>query len=135
MGGSVPETFLDTPLDFDALAKLGAPIGAGGMLVLDEDTDMVEVTRFFLNFLANESCGKCVPCREGIRQMLKIVTRIGEGKGKAGDIDLLEELSEVIGSASLCALGKTSSDPLRATLRYFRDEVEARTAAGESVQR
>ncbi len=135
MGGSVPETFLDTPLDFDALAKLGAPIGAGGMLVLDEDTDMIEVTRFFLNFLTNESCGKCVPCREGIRQMLKIVTRIGEGKGKPGDIELLEELSEVIGSASLCALGKTSSDPLKATLRYFRDEVEARTLAGESVQR
>jgi NADH:ubiquinone oxidoreductase subunit F (NADH-binding) len=125
MGGSVPESFLDTPLDFDVLAKLGAPIGAGGMLVLDEDADMVEMTRFFLNFLTNESCGKCVPCREGIRQMLKIVTNISEGRGKVGDIELLEEISEVAGAASLCALGKTASDPLKGTLRYFRDEYEA----------
>jgi NADH-quinone oxidoreductase subunit F len=124
MGGSIPESLLDTPLDFDELAKLGAPIGAGGMLVLDEDTSMVDVTRFFLNFLANESCGKCVPCREGIRQMLKIVTRMSEGKGREGDIELLEEISEVTGAASLCALGKTASDPLLGTLRYFRDEYE-----------
>ena len=82
MGGSIPASLLDTPLDFDELAKLGAPIGAGGMLVLDEDTNMVDVTRFFLNFLTNESCGKCVPCREGTRQMLKILTNISEGKGK-----------------------------------------------------
>ena len=125
MGGSIPESLLDTPLDFDELAKLGAPIGAGGMLVLDEDTNMVDVTRFFLNFLTDESCGKCVPCREGIRQMLKIVTNISEGKGREGDIELLEEISEVAGAASLCALGKTASDPLLSTLRYFRDEYEA----------
>ena len=124
MGGSIPESLLDTPLDFDALAKLGAPIGAGGMLVLDEDTNMVDVTRFFLNFLADESCGKCVPCREGTRQMLKIVTNISEGKGREGDIELLEEISAVAGAASLCALGKTASDPLLGTLRYFRDEYE-----------
>jgi NADP-reducing hydrogenase subunit HndC len=125
MGGSIPERFLDTPLDFDAMAKLGAPIGAGGLLVMDEDTRMVDVTRFFLDFLAHESCGKCVPCREGIRQMLKIVTAIGEGKGKKGDIELLEEIAEVAGGAALCALGRTASDPLRSTLRYFRDEYEA----------
>jgi NADH-quinone oxidoreductase subunit F len=125
MGGSVPEEFLDTPLDFDAMAKLGAPIGAGGMLVLDEDTDMVALTRFYLDFLTNESCGKCVPCREGIRQMLKIVTDISEGRGREGDIELLEEIAEVAGAASLCSLGKTASDPLRGTLRYFRDEYEA----------
>jgi NADP-reducing hydrogenase subunit HndC len=125
MGGSIPERFLDTPLDFDAMAKLGAPIGAGGLLVMDEDTRMVDVTRFFLDFLSRESCGKCVPCREGIRQMLRIVTRIGEGKGKKGDIELLEEIAEVAGAAALCALGKTASDPLRSTLRYFRDEYEA----------
>lgn len=125
MGGSIPESLLDTPLDFDELAKLGAPIGAGGMLVLDEDTNMVDVTKFFLNFLTNESCGKCVPCREGIRQMLKIVTNISEGKGREGDIELLGEISEVVGAASLCALGKTASDPLLSTLRYFRDEYEA----------
>ena len=125
MGGSIPESLLDTPLDFDELAELGAPIGAGSMLVLDEDTNMVDVTRFFLNFLTDESCGKCVPCREGIRQMLKIVTNISEGKGREGDIELLEEISEVAGAASLCALGKTASDPLLSTLRYFRDEYEA----------
>ncbi len=126
MGGSIPEEFLDTPLDFDELAKLGAPIGAGGLLVLDEDTNMVEKTRFFLDFLANESCGKCVPCREGIRQMAKILTNISEGNGKEGDIELLEEIAEVAGTASLCALGKTASDPLLSSLRYFRDEYEAR---------
>ena len=124
LGGSIPESLLDTPLDFDELAKLGAPIGAGSMLVLDEDTNMVDVTRYFLNFLTNESCGKCVPCREGIRQMLKIVTNICDGKGREGDIELLEEISEVTGAASLCALGKTASNPLLSTLRYFRDEYE-----------
>ncbi|MFC2166977.1 NADH-ubiquinone oxidoreductase-F iron-sulfur binding region domain-containing protein [Acidobacteriota bacterium] len=125
MGGAIPESLLDTPLDFDELAKLGAPIGAGGMIVLDEDTSMVDVTRYFLNYLTNESCGKCVPCREGIRQMLKIVTNLSEGKGKEGDIELLEEISMVTGTASLCALGKTAADPLLSTLRYFRDEYEA----------
>ncbi|MBW1806702.1 MAG: NAD(P)H-dependent oxidoreductase subunit E [Deltaproteobacteria bacterium] len=125
MGGSIPASYLDTPLDFDELAKLGAPIGAGGMLVLDEDANMVDLARFFLNFLSDESCGKCVPCREGIRQMLKILTNISDGKGKEGDIEFLEEISEVTGAASLCALGKTASDPLLSSLRYFRDEYEA----------
>lgn len=125
MGGAIPESLLDTPLDFDALAKLGAPMGAGGMLVMDEDSSMVDVARFFLSFLTDESCGKCVPCREGIRQMLRIVTRMSEGKGRVGDIGLLEEIAEVTGAASLCALGKTASDPLLSTLRYFRDEYEA----------
>ena len=125
MGGSVPEDLLDTPLDFDELAKLGAPIGAGSMLVLDEDASMVDVARYFLDFLSNESCGKCVPCREGIRQMLKILTNIRDGKGREGDIEHLEEISEVTGAASLCALGKTAADPLLSTLRYFRNEYEA----------
>lgn len=125
MGGSIPESLLDTPLDFDILAKLGAAIGAGGLFVLDEDASMVEVTRYFLNFLTNESCGKCVPCREGIRQMLKILTDLSEGQGKEGDIELLEELCEVSGTASLCALGKSASSPIRSTLRFFRNEYEA----------
>ncbi|MGB3861965.1 MAG: NADH-ubiquinone oxidoreductase-F iron-sulfur binding region domain-containing protein [Candidatus Aminicenantaceae bacterium] len=125
MGGSIPESLIDTPLDFDELAKLGAPIGAGSMLVLDEDTSMVDVIRYFLDFLSNESCGKCVPCREGIRQMLRILANISDGKGREGDIELLEEISEVTGAASLCALGKTAADPLLSTLRYFRDEYEA----------
>ena len=128
MGGSIPASFLDTPLDFDELSKLGAAIGAGSMLVLDEDASMVDVTRYFLDFLSNESCGKCVPCREGIRQMLKILTNICNGKGIKGDIELLEEIAEVTGAASLCALGKTAADPLRSTLRYFRDEYEANIA-------
>jgi len=125
MGGSIPESLLDTPLDFDELAKLGAPIGAGSMLVLDVDASMVDVARYFLDFLSNESCGKCVPCREGIRQMLKILTNIRDGKGREGDIEFLEEISEVTGAASLCALGKTAADPLLSTLRYFKDEYEA----------
>jgi NADP-reducing hydrogenase subunit HndC len=125
MGGSIPESLLDTPLDFDELSKLGASIGAGSMLVLDEDTSMVDLARYFLHFLSNESCGKCVPCREGIRQMLRILNNICDGKGKEGDIELLGEIAEVTGAASLCALGKTAADPLLSTLRYFRDEYEA----------
>jgi NADH-quinone oxidoreductase subunit F len=125
MGGSIPASLIDTPLDFDALSDLGAPMGAGGLFVMDEDTHMVDITRFFLNFLTNESCGKCVPCREGIRQMLKIVTHISEGKGKEGDIELLQELCEVSGAASLCALGRTASSPVLSTLRHFRNEYEA----------
>ena len=125
MGGSIPESLIDTPLDFDALKKAGAPLGAGALLVMDEDTNMVHAIRFFLDFLTNESCGKCVPCREGIRQMIHILNRISEGKGKAGDIEQLEEISEVMGAASLCSLGKTAPDPLKSALRYFKDEFEA----------
>ena len=132
MGGCIPESLLDTPLDFEELAKLGASIGAGSMLVLDEDTSMVDLTRYFLDFLTNESCGKCVPCREGIRQMLRILTNICDGKAREGDIKLLEEISEVTGAASLCALGKTAADPLRSTLRYFKDEYEASIAKVKS---
>jgi NADH:ubiquinone oxidoreductase subunit F (NADH-binding)/(2Fe-2S) ferredoxin len=125
MGGSIPESLIDTPLDFDALKKAGAPMGAGALLVMDEDTNMVDAARFFLDFLTNESCGKCVPCREGIRQLLKILADIRDGKGGKGDIELLEEISEVMGAASLCALGKTACDPLKSSLRYFRNEFEA----------
>jgi len=125
LGGSIPESLLDTPVDFDELAKVGAPMGAGGMIIMDEDTCMVDVARYFLNFLTDESCGKCVPCREGIRQMLKILTNITEGSGKEGDIELLEELSEVTRDASLCALGGGASNPVLTTIRYFRDEYEA----------
>ena len=130
MGGSIPARLIDTPLDFDELAALGAPIGAGGLLVMDEQTDMVDVARYFLEFLTRESCGKCVPCREGLTQMLKILTNITKGKGKNGDIGRLEDLADVTGVACLCALGKTASDPLRSMLRYFRDEYEAQIATG-----
>lgn len=125
MGGTLPADLVDTPLDFDVLSKLGAAIGAGGLFVMDEDTSIVNTNRFFLDFLANESCGKCVPCREGIRQMLRIMTRMSQGKGKKGDIDALEELCDVGSVASLCALGKTTSSPIYSALRFFKDEYEA----------
>ena len=100
-------------------------MGSGGMIVMDEDTCMVDVARYFINFLTDESCGKCVPCREGLRQMNKILTNITEGRGKEGDIELLEALSETAAEASLCALGKSAPNPFLSTLRYFREEYEA----------
>jgi len=124
-GGCIPESFLDLPIDFDELTKAGSIMGSGGMIVMDEDTCMVDIARYFLHFLAEESCGKCIPCREGIYQMLKILNRICEGKGREGDIELLEELSEVVRDASLCALGQTAPNPVLSTIRYFRDEYEA----------
>jgi NADH-quinone oxidoreductase subunit F len=124
-GGCIPEEQLDLKVDFDELTRAGSMMGSGGMIVMDEDTCMVDFARYFLNFLSDESCGKCVPCREGIRQMLKILTNITQGKGKEGDIELLEELSEVTKDASLCALGKSAPNPVLSTLRYFRDEYEA----------
>ncbi|MCL0088868.1 4Fe-4S binding protein [Dehalococcoidia bacterium] len=124
-GGCIPEEHLDIKVDFDELTKAGSMMGSGGMIVMDEDTCMVDVARYFLNFLADESCGKCVPCREGIRQMLKILTNITKGKGRVGDIEFLEELSEVTRDASLCALGRTAPNPVLSTIRYFRDEYEA----------
>jgi NADP-reducing hydrogenase subunit HndC len=130
MGGSIPASLIDTPLDFDELAKLGAPIGAGGLLVMDKDTDMVDVARYFLEFLTNESCGKCVPCREGMRQTLKVLTNISKGKGRDGDVARLEDLTDVTGAACLCALGRTASDPLKSMLRYFKDEYETQIARG-----
>jgi NADH-quinone oxidoreductase subunit F len=124
-GGCIPEEQLDMPVDFDELTKAGSMMGSGGMIVMDEDTCMVDVARYFLNFLSDESCGKCVPCREGIRQMLKVLTNITKGKGKKGDIELLEELAEVTRDASLCALGRTAANPVMSTIHYFRDEYEA----------
>ncbi len=124
-GGCIPEELLDLEVGFDELSKVGSMMGSGGMIVLDEDTCMVDVARYFLNFLTDESCGKCVPCREGMRQMLKILTNITKGKGKEGDIELLEQLSETAIEAALCALGKSSPNPFLSTLKYFRDEYEA----------
>lgn len=124
-GGCIPASMLDMPVDFDQLAKAGSMMGSGGMIVMDEDSCMVDVARYFLDFLAFESCGKCVPCREGIRQMLKILNRICDGKGKEGDIELLESLADVLKDASLCALGQTAANPVMSTIKYFRDEYEA----------
>ncbi|MBI4768512.1 MAG: 4Fe-4S binding protein [Deltaproteobacteria bacterium] len=124
-GGCIPEELLDLEVGFDELTKVGSMMGSGGMIVMDEDTCMVDVSRYFLDFLTDESCGKCVPCREGMRQMLKILTNITKGKGREGDIELLQELSETAKEASLCALGKSSPNPFLSTLKYFRDEYEA----------
>lgn len=124
-GGCIPEQLLDLEVGFDELSKVGSMMGSGGMIVMDEDTCMVDVARYFLDFLTDESCGKCVPCREGVRQMLKILTNITEGKGKEGDVEILQELAEVAVDAALCALGKTAPNPFLSTVQYFRDEYEA----------
>jgi len=124
-GGCIPEDQLNLPVGFDELTQAGSMMGSGGMIVMDDETCMVDVARYFLDFLTNESCGKCVPCREGMRQMLKTLTSITQGKGKEGDIELLEQLAETAQEASLCALGKSSPNPLLSTLKYFREEYEA----------
>jgi len=124
-GGCIPEEYLDTPVDFDELAKLGSIMGSGGMIVMDEDTCMVDISRYFVDFLCDESCGKCVPCREGLKGVRKILNDIVAGRGKEGDIELLEEIGDVMSEASLCALGKTAANPILSTIRYFRDEYEA----------
>jgi NADH-quinone oxidoreductase subunit F len=124
-GGCIPEDLLDLPVGFDELSKAGSMMGSGGMIVMDEDTCMVDVARYFIHFLTDESCGKCVPCREGLRQMYRILTDITEGRGQEGDIELLEALSETAIEASLCALGKSAPNPFLSTLQYFREEYEA----------
>ena len=124
-GGCIPEERLDLRVDFDQLTAAGSMMGSGGMIVMDEDTCMVDVARYFIDFLTDESCGKCVPCREGLRQMAKILTRITEGRGQQGDLELLETLGETAVNASLCALGKSAPNPFLSTLRYFRHEYEA----------
>jgi NADH:ubiquinone oxidoreductase subunit F (NADH-binding)/NAD-dependent dihydropyrimidine dehydrogenase PreA subunit/(2Fe-2S) ferredoxin len=121
-GGVIPESLLDLPVDFDELTKVGSMMGSGGMIVMDENTCMVDTARYYTNFLAHESCGKCVPCREGLRQMLNILNNITSGWGEERELDLLEELSEFMETASLCALGQSAPFPVASTLKYFRDE-------------
>jgi NADH:ubiquinone oxidoreductase subunit F (NADH-binding)/(2Fe-2S) ferredoxin/Pyruvate/2-oxoacid:ferredoxin oxidoreductase delta subunit len=124
-GGCIPAELLELKVGFDELTKAGSMMGSGGMIVMDEDTCMVDVARYFIEFLTDESCGKCVPCREGLRQMHRILTNITKGKGKEEDIELLEELAETAVEASLCALGKSAPNPFLSTLKYFREEYEA----------
>ena len=124
-GGCLTEKDLDMPLDFDSLTKAGAMIGSGGMVVMDDKTCMVEVARFFMNFTQNESCGKCVPCREGTYRMLEILERIVAGQGEDGDIELLEELADTVSHTALCGLGKTAPNPVLSTIKNFRSEYEA----------
>jgi len=123
-GGCLPASLFDTPIEYDALAAVGAVVGSGGMVVVDESTCMVAFARYFLAFTQDESCGKCVPCRIGTKRMLEIVTRITEGLGEPGDIEELERLGDVVRSASLCALGGTAPNPVLTTIRYFREEYE-----------
>jgi NADH:ubiquinone oxidoreductase subunit F (NADH-binding)/(2Fe-2S) ferredoxin len=124
-GGCIPEKFLTLPVDYQELAKVGSIMGSGGMIVMDQDTCMVDVARYFLDFLKEESCGQCTPCREGIKQMLDILTAICQGNGKEGDIELLEELGDMIQKFSLCGLGTSAPNPVLTTIRYFRQEYEA----------
>jgi len=124
-GGCIPESLLDTPVDYDSLKKAGAIMGSGGMVVMDENTCMVDVARYFLDFTQKESCGECVPCRLGTRQMLNILEDITAGKGKPEDVELLEQIAESVKMGSLCGLGQTAPNPVLTTLRYFREEYEA----------
>ena len=124
-GGCIPEQFLDLPVDYERLAEVGSIMGSGGMIVMDQDNCMVDLARYFVDFLKNESCGQCTPCREGITQMSEILTDICEGNGKEGDIELLEELATMIKRFSLCGLGKTAPNSVLTTLLYFREEYQA----------
>ena len=124
-GGCIPEELLDLPVDFDTLKSHGAMMGSGGMIVMDDRSCMVEVARYYVKFLSEESCGKCTPCREGLRHILAILTDICQGKGQLSDLDLLEELCHTLADSSLCALGKSAPNPVLTTLKYFRQEYEA----------
>ena len=124
-GGCLPADCLDVPVDFDQLTKLGSMMGSGGMIVMDEDSCMVDVARYFTNFLTEESCGKCVPCREGVMQLRDILNDITQGRGREGDVELMEDLSKFVIDCSLCALGQSAPNPLLTTIRYFRDEYVA----------
>jgi len=124
-GGCIPVEMLDLPIDFERLTKAGSIMGSGGMIVMDEDTCMVDIARYFLEFTQEESCGKCVPCRVGTRQMVEILTRITQGKGEEGDLEKLQDLADTVKAGSLCGLGQTAPNPVLTTIRYFRDEYEA----------
>ena len=124
-GGCVPAQYLDLPIDYDSVQAIGAIMGSGGLIVMDDTTCMVDLARFFTDFVQSESCGKCTPCRVGTRRMLEILVRITEGRGEAADIDRLQRLGEMIQQASLCGLGQTAPNPVLSTIRYFRDEYDA----------
>ena len=121
-GGCIPAHLIDTPIDYDNLLAIGSMMGSGGLIVMDEDTCMVDIARFFLDFTVDESCGKCTPCRVGTKRLLEILDKIISGNGEMEDLDQLESLSNYIKSASLCGLGQTAPNPVLSTLHYFRDE-------------
>jgi len=124
-GGCLPASMLNLPVDYESLTQAGSIMGSGGMVVADENTCMIDLAKYFLSFTQNESCGKCVPCRVGTRQMLNILECITRGEGQSGDIERLERLAQLVKSGSLCALGGTAPNPVLTTIRYFRDEYEA----------
>jgi len=130
-GGCIPESLLDTPVDFDRLHDVGSMMGSGGMIVMDESTCMVDIARYFLEFLCDESCGKCVPCREGLKQMLYIIEDITEGKGTLKQLELLRELAEVVRDTSLCGLGQTAPNPVLSTIKYFEEEYREHIEEGK----
>ncbi|MGM0368336.1 MAG: NADH-quinone oxidoreductase subunit NuoF [Actinomycetota bacterium] len=134
-GGCIPDKHLDTPIDYEKVQELGSIMGSGGMIVLDEDTCMVDFARFFMDFIQDESCGQCVPCRIGTRRMLEILQRITEGQGEKGDIEKLEELGHMIKEASLCGLGKTAPNPVLSTIKYFRKDYEEHIETKKSCKR
>jgi NADH-quinone oxidoreductase subunit F len=123
-GGCIPASLIDTPVDYENIGKIGAIVGSGGMIVMDETTCMVDMARYFLDFTRKESCGKCNYCRIGTKRMLEILERITQGNGKDGDIELLEELAEKIKDGSMCGLGQTAPNPVLTTIKYFRNEYE-----------
>ncbi len=124
-GGCIPDSHLDTPVDYEEIAKVGAIMGSGGVIVMDEKTCMVDMARFFMEFIQEESCGKCTPCREGTRRLLQLLEKICEGRGEKGDIEVMELLADTIKETALCGLGQTGPNPVLSTLRYFREEFEA----------
>jgi NADP-reducing hydrogenase subunit HndC len=130
-GGCLAAEHLDTPIDYESLTSLGAIVGSGGLVVADEDTCMVDLARYFMNFVQEESCGKCVPCRVGTKAMLDILTRITQGDGRDGDLERLEELAQAVKDSSLCGLGQTAPNPVLTTLRYFREEYREHVYAGQ----
>ncbi len=124
-GGCIPSSLIDSPIDFESLQKAGSMMGSGGMIVIDEDTCVVDISKFFIQFTNDESCGKCVSCRDGSDALLEVLNRISDGEGRAGDVEFLEELAETVKDASMCGLGQTLPNPVLSTLRYFRDEYDA----------
>jgi NADH:ubiquinone oxidoreductase subunit F (NADH-binding) len=124
-GGCIPKAHSDLPIDFDSLTNAGSMMGSGGIIVMDEDTCMVDVAKYFIGFLVEESCGKCSPCRDGLPRMLSILKAITEGKGKDGDIEILKELCDVLSYAALCGLGTSAANPVLSTIRYFEEEYAA----------
>jgi NADH:ubiquinone oxidoreductase subunit F (NADH-binding)/(2Fe-2S) ferredoxin/Pyruvate/2-oxoacid:ferredoxin oxidoreductase delta subunit len=134
-GGCIPEAFLDTPVDYDSLGKLGSIMGSGGMIVMDERDCMVDVAKYFIDFTKDESCGKCTPCREGTLRLMEILEQITAGQGQEGDIQRLIKMSELIKKTSLCGLGQTAPNPVLSTIQYFRDEYEAHIREGKCPAR